>query len=126
MKDTLTPCPAIMKKDLQGNTPGINSSNSQGSQVKGNGAKISKEAKETMQECLTEFILFLTSEAWELCEQNDRKTILGSDLIFAMERLDFSHYGDILNKLLQKYMMSQKIREINTFKKKTEEEFGCE
>ncbi len=47
-------------------------------------AKISKEAKETMQECLTEFILFMTSEAWEYCEGNERKTILGTDLIQAM------------------------------------------
>ena len=36
-----------------------------------------------------------------------------------MERLDFAYYSDILNKLLQKYKMSQKIREINLHKKKT-------
>ena len=116
MKDALTPMPAIMKKDM-----GLGNSNLKPGKDQLS-AKISKEAKETMQECLTEFILFLTSEAWELCEQNERKTILGSDLIFAMERLDFAYFGDILNKLLQKYKMSQKIREINTHKKKTEVE----
>ena len=38
-------------------------------------AKISREARETMQECVTEFLLFVTSEAQEICEQNKRKTI---------------------------------------------------
>ena len=56
-----------------------------------------------MQECLTEFIAFITSEAWEMCEQSDRKTILGTDLIYAMEKLDFEYYGGILNKQLKKY-----------------------
>jgi histone H3/H4 len=91
MKDALTPLPSIMRKDM-GPLSAIRKDQFT--------AKISKEAKETMQECLTEFILFNTSEAWELCEQSERKTILGSDLIFAMERLDFAYYGDILNKLL--------------------------
>jgi len=30
-------------------------------------AKISREARETMQECVTEFLLFVTSEAQEIC-----------------------------------------------------------
>ena len=38
-------------------------------------AKISREARETMQECVTEFLLFVTSEAQEICESNKRKTI---------------------------------------------------
>ena len=29
--------------------------------------KVSKDAKETMQECTSEFLLFITSEAQELC-----------------------------------------------------------
>ena len=38
-------------------------------------AKISKEAKETMQECVTEFLLFVTSEASEICSNAKRSTI---------------------------------------------------
>ena len=37
--------------------------------------KISKEAKETMQECVTEFLLFVTSEASEICSNAKRSTI---------------------------------------------------
>ena len=43
--------------------------------------KISREARETMQECVTEFLLFITSEAQEICENNKRKTIQGEDVI---------------------------------------------
>ena len=89
MRDTLTPCPEILQPSLHS---GFNSQSSS----RFTSAKISKEAKETMQEFLTEFILFMTSEAWEICESNDRKTILGTDLIKAMHNLDFDHYVDIL------------------------------
>jgi nuclear transcription Y subunit beta len=34
--------------------------------------KISKEAKEFLQQCVSEFILFLTSEASEACKNDNR------------------------------------------------------
>ena len=37
--------------------------------------KIAKEAKECVQECVSEFISFITSEAAERCQQEKRKTI---------------------------------------------------
>ena len=43
-----------------------------------NTRKISKEAKETMQECVTEFLLFVTSEANEICRSKKRFKILNS------------------------------------------------
>lgn len=43
-------------------------------------AKISKEAKETMQECVPEFIGFVTSEALKKCQEERRKTINGEDM----------------------------------------------
>jgi len=44
-------------------------------------AKIAKDARETMQECVSEFISFVTSEASERCKNDKRKTINGDDLI---------------------------------------------
>jgi nuclear transcription Y subunit beta len=43
--------------------------------------KISKEAKEQMQECVSEFIALVTCEAAEKCKNEKRKTINGKDLI---------------------------------------------
>jgi len=56
-------------------------------------AKISKEAKECMQECVTEFICFVTGEASEQCYEEKRKTVGGEDVLAALEKLGFENYG---------------------------------
>ena len=45
-------------------------------------AKIAKEAKESIQECVSEFISFITSEASDKCQQEKRKTINGDDILW--------------------------------------------
>ena len=66
-------------------------------------AKISKEARETVQECVSEFISFITSEASDKCLRDKRKTINGDDLLFALNQLGFDKYIDNLNVYYQKY-----------------------
>ncbi|EFJ25388.1 CCAAT-box binding factor HAP3 [Selaginella moellendorffii] len=75
----------IMKKVLPGN------------------AKISKDAKETVQECVSEFISFITGEASDKCKREKRKTINGDDLLWAMGTLGFEDYIDPLKLYLQRY-----------------------
>ncbi len=75
----------IMKKALPGN------------------AKIAKDAKETVQECVSEFISFITSEASDKCQREKRKTINGDDLLFAMSTLGFEDYVEPLKVYLHKY-----------------------
>ncbi|XP_072026084.1 uncharacterized protein [Amphiura filiformis] len=70
--------------------------------------KISKEAKECVQECISEFISFITSEASERCHQEKRKTINGEDILFAMSTLGFDNYVEPLKLYLQKYRESMK------------------
>ena len=65
--------------------------------------KIAKDAKECVQECVSEFISFITSEASEKCALEKRKTINGEDLIFAMQTLGFDSYVEPLRIYLQKY-----------------------
>ena len=57
-------------------------------------AKIAKDAKETVQECVSEFISFITSEASDKCQREKRKTINGDDLLWAMSTLGFDKYYD--------------------------------
>ena len=45
--------------------------------------KISKEAKECVQECVGEFIEFITSEASFICKNDRRKTVSGADILKA-------------------------------------------
>jgi nuclear transcription Y subunit beta len=70
-------------------------------------AKIAKEAKECMQECVSEFISFITSEASEKCQQEKRKTVNGEDILFAMTSLGFENYSEALKVYLSKYREQQ-------------------
>ncbi|KAL4204950.1 hypothetical protein AMTRI_Chr01g134750 [Amborella trichopoda] len=65
--------------------------------------KIAKDAKETVQECVSEFISFITSEASDKCQREKRKTINGDDLLWAMGTLGFEDYIDPLKIYLQIY-----------------------
>ncbi|KAG8376512.1 hypothetical protein BUALT_Bualt09G0071100 [Buddleja alternifolia] len=66
-------------------------------------AKIAKDAKETVQECVSEFISFVTSEASDKCQREKRKTINGDDLLWAMATLGFEDYIDPLKVYLARY-----------------------
>ncbi|XP_042395107.1 nuclear transcription factor Y subunit B-like isoform X2 [Zingiber officinale] len=59
-------------------------------------AKISKDAKEMVQECISEFIIFITGEASDKCQCEKRKTINGDDLLWAMTTLGFEEYVEPL------------------------------
>ena len=65
--------------------------------------KIAKEAKECVQECVSEFVSFITSEASDRCKQEKRKTINGEDILFAMATLGFDNYIEPLKMYLIKY-----------------------
>ncbi|KAF2298523.1 hypothetical protein GH714_023962 [Hevea brasiliensis] len=62
-------------------------------------AKISKEAKETMQECVSEFISFVTGEASDKCHKEKRKTVNGDDICWALASLGFDDYAEPLKSI---------------------------
>ncbi|KAH1107164.1 hypothetical protein J1N35_010932 [Gossypium stocksii] len=66
-------------------------------------AKISKEAKETMQECVSEFISFVTGEASDKCHKEKRKTVNGDDVCWALATLGFDNYAEQLKRYLHRY-----------------------
>lgn len=71
-------------------------------------AKIAKDAKETVQECVSEFIAFITSEASDKCQQEKRKTINGEDVLWAMSSLGFDNYVEPLKIYLHRYREGEK------------------
>lgn len=75
----------IMKKALPGN------------------AKVAKDGKDTVQECVSEFVSFITSEASDKCQREKRKTINGDDILWAMSTLGFDKYIDPLKHYLARY-----------------------
>ncbi|KAK9691907.1 hypothetical protein RND81_09G227900 [Saponaria officinalis] len=66
-------------------------------------AKISKGSKETMQECVSEFISFVTGEASDKCHKENRKTVNGDDICWALSTLGFDNYGEVITRYLHKY-----------------------
>jgi nuclear transcription Y subunit beta len=72
-------------------------------------AKVSKHAKETIQECTTEFLAFVTGEASERCRRERRKTINGDDICHAMSSLGLDHYADAMRRYLQRYRESEEL-----------------
>ncbi|KAH9005569.1 histone-fold-containing protein [Lactarius hatsudake] len=70
-------------------------------------AKIAKDAKECVQECVSEFISFITSEAAEKCQLEKRKTIGGEDILYAMVSLGFENYAETLKIHLAKLRQHQ-------------------
>lgn len=65
--------------------------------------KVSREAKFLMEECVTEFICFISSEAAEKCRQERRKTVNAADILEVMKQLGFDNYVYILQAYLFKY-----------------------
>ncbi|XP_051115830.1 nuclear transcription factor Y subunit B-8-like [Andrographis paniculata] len=66
-------------------------------------AKITDDAKEVFQECVTEFVSFVTSEANRKCNQEYRKTVTSQDILVAMESLGFDKYVEPLTTYMGKY-----------------------
>ncbi|XVF41896.1 hypothetical protein PTKIN_Ptkin01aG0317200 [Pterospermum kingtungense] len=71
-------------------------------------AKISKEAKQTMQESATEFISFVTGEASDKCHKENRKTVNGDDICWALSALGFDNYAEAIVRYLHKYREAER------------------
>nr|XP_043630000.1 nuclear transcription factor Y subunit B-4-like [Erigeron canadensis] len=78
-------------------------------------AKISKEAKETVQECASEFLSFVTGEASDKCQKENRKTVNGDDICWALGSLGFDEYSQAIVRYLHKYRESEKERAAASF-----------
>lgn len=71
--------------------------------------KLSKGSKMCMQECASEFISFVTSEAIDRCQAERRKTLNGEDILYSMYNLGFENYAEALKIYLTKYRESERL-----------------
>lgn len=65
--------------------------------------KISKEAREMIQDSCTEFIAFFTSQACETLKRDRRKTMLGEDIIKNMKDFNLLAYVPLLEYYNDKF-----------------------
>ncbi|GCE99804.1 transcriptional activator hap3 [Zygosaccharomyces mellis] len=87
-------------------------------------AKVSKDAKECMQECVSEFISFVTSEASDRCAGDKRKTINGEDILISLHGLGFENYAEVLKIYLAKYRQQQALKNQMMYDQEDGEEDG--
>ncbi|KAL7160359.1 hypothetical protein ABFS83_01G089700 [Erythranthe nasuta] len=69
--------------------------------------KIADDAKEAIQECVTEFISFITAEANRRCHCDYRRTVTPEDVLAAMASLGFDDYLESLTVFLNNYRTQQ-------------------
>ncbi|EUD67309.1 hypothetical protein C922_02459 [Plasmodium inui San Antonio 1] len=81
-------------------------------------AKVAKESKDIIRECVTEFIQFLTSEASDRCLRERRKTISDEDILFSMEKLGFNDYVEPLYEYLTKWKQLKGMNNSNNCQEK--------
>ncbi|XP_061338032.1 nuclear transcription factor Y subunit B-4-like [Gastrolobium bilobum] len=94
-------------------------------QILPSSAKISKEGKQVMQECVTEFISFVTGEASDKCHKENRKTVNGDDICWALSSLGFDNYAEAIGMYLHKYRHAER-EKMNQNKLESTKEFKYE
>nr|XP_010321196.1 nuclear transcription factor Y subunit B-6-like [Solanum lycopersicum] len=66
-------------------------------------AMISDESKVAVQECISEFIGFVTDQANDDCQHEQRNTIMAEDLLSALKKIGFDDYIEPLTLYLHRY-----------------------
>nr|XP_025884672.1 nuclear transcription factor Y subunit B-9-like [Solanum lycopersicum] len=66
-------------------------------------AKISNDSKQTIQECVSEFISLITLEANNRCQSEQRKTVTHKDILWAMSKVGFDDFIEPLTLYLNQY-----------------------
>ena len=64
---------------------------------------ITKEAREAITECSTEFIMILSTQLNDTAEKEAKKTIASDHVVTALEELGFQNYLEIVNKILDEH-----------------------
>ncbi|KAH9482621.1 Negative cofactor 2 complex subunit beta [Psilocybe cubensis] len=85
--------------------------------------------KATVAKMIAEFIHLISSEANEICEQENKKTIAPEHIITALTRLGFTTFAPEVESVLKDHKQQQKDREkkVSKFEKSgmTEEELAA-
>ena len=63
-------------------------------------AKIARDARAFMQELVSEFICFLTSEVNDICIASRRRVMSAKDFVEAANNLDLNEYAELLKPLV--------------------------
>ncbi|XP_044014273.1 DNA polymerase epsilon subunit 3-like [Aphidius gifuensis] len=82
------------------------------------GVTVAKEARIAVAKAASIFILYLTTAANTIAKKNNRKTISGTDVIQAIEDIEFDKFIDGLKDALENFKKSQREKKDANTKKK--------
>lgn len=83
---------------------------------------IGKDARVAVAKASSIFILYLTSTANSIAKKSNRKTISGSDVVQAIEDIEFEQFKPPLHEALENFKKSQKEKKDASAKKKQQKE----
>ncbi|KAJ8934738.1 hypothetical protein NQ318_022810 [Aromia moschata] len=84
---------------------------------------IGKDARSALSRAASVFILYITSQASNEAQKANRKTLVGQDVITALEELEFDSFVEPLQEVLKEFKDS-KGKKASKPKKSNEEENG--
>ncbi|KAL7291497.1 DNA polymerase epsilon subunit 3 [Trichogramma pretiosum] len=88
------------------------------------GVTVAKEARAAVAKAASIFILYLTSSANVIAKKSNRKTVSGTDVIQAMEDIEFEQFVEPLNEALENFKKNQKTKKDAAAKKKEQTKEG--
>ncbi|XP_053328450.1 DNA polymerase epsilon subunit 3 [Spea bombifrons] len=86
------------------------------------GVNISKEARSAISRAASVFVLYATSCANNFAMKGKRKTLNASDVLAAMEEMEFNRFVDPLKESLEAYRRDQKGKKEATEQKKKDKD----
>ncbi|XP_051162504.1 DNA polymerase epsilon subunit 3-like [Leptopilina boulardi] len=86
------------------------------------GISVGKDARLAVAKASSIFILYLTSTANSIAKKHNRKTISGSDVIQAIEDIEFDQFKSPLNEALENFKKTQKEKKDASAKKKQQKQ----
>ncbi|KAF7833121.1 nuclear transcription factor Y subunit B-9 [Senna tora] len=99
--------PATQNQDVDATNAGINEEQLAPRVILPQYLRISEDAKQTLQVCVSAFIRFITNKPNERCEQDCRITVTSYDILWAVRNLGFNDYVEPLTTFLSRLRESE-------------------
>lgn len=86
------------------------------------GVAIAKEARTGLAKAASVFVLYVTSAATIIMKKNKKKVLLGSDVLSAMNDIEFERFIEPLTEALEQYKLAMLAKKAGAGKKKDDED----
>ncbi|XP_072402546.1 DNA polymerase epsilon subunit 3-like [Diabrotica undecimpunctata] len=87
---------------------------------------IGKDARSALSRAASVFVLYVTSQASNEAQKNNRKTLIASDVLKALQELEFENFVEPLEEILKEYKNSKSKKQVKIKKPSGEEQTEME